>query len=344
MLATKIFVEKETISNFLGVQIPTHISHLSDTFQDKIRERLNLESLDGELELSANHNFSSKVYEKLNQKEIYNLYPEREPALRISKAVVCNVAGEHLILAPFTVTQEMCAGHMPGFPILPLAEAGRTLAQVGAILISYSIKHVERREGYFTPMVYKVGELISGQKGFLRPGNQVFLIAKARKLRGPLYTVEAHGYLGEEHIFSMPKIQYFATEEPCFWMQKDNSEEDLKSSSVFLTYWFKIRAERLVEFQTWATTHGMSFWEKYEGITRYRTFRPSAMPIPQNELAGTPASIHGVSQVEAKNIEAIRKVFASEEFQLIQEEFITFLEPSSLQYAVMDCAYDSFRN
>ncbi len=341
MLATTIFAEKETISDFLEVQIPTRISHLSNAFQDKIKERLRLENLEDERGISKHNDITSKVYEKISRKEIYSLYPEREPALRILKAVVCNVAEEYLILAPFTVTSEMCAGHMPGFPILPLAEAGRTLAQVGAILISYLIKHVEQREGSFTPLVYKVGELISGQKGFLHPGDQVFLIAKARKLRGPLYTVEAHGYLREEHIFSMPQIQYFVTEEPSFWTQKENQEEDLKSNSIFLTYWFRIQAERVAEFQAWAATHGMSFWEKYDGIKRYRTFRPSPISIPHNELAGRPSLVHGVSQVEAKSIEAIHKVFAAEEFREIQEEFLSFLEPSSLQYAVMDCAYDS---
>jgi 3-hydroxymyristoyl/3-hydroxydecanoyl-(acyl carrier protein) dehydratase len=337
MLATTILTETETIGNFLEVQIPTHISHLSSAFQDKLRERSRLE------EISKTHFSPSKIYKKISQKEIHSLYPEREPALRILKAVVCNVAEEYLILAPFTVTPEMCAGHMPGFPILPLAEAGRTLAQVGAILISYSIKHIEKREGYFTPLVYKVGELISGQKGFLHPGDRVFLIAKARKLRGPLYTVEAHGYLGEEHIFSMPQIQYFVTEEPSFWKQKENSAKDSTSNSVFLTYWFRIQAELIVEFQAWAATHGMNFWEKYDGIKQYRTFRPSSISIPQVELVGKPSSVHGVSQIEAKNVEAIYKVFETEEFQEIQAEFLSFLEPSSLQYAVMDCAYDSLR-
>jgi 3-hydroxymyristoyl/3-hydroxydecanoyl-(acyl carrier protein) dehydratase len=344
MLATTIFAEKETIGKFLEVKIPTHISHLSSSFQDKVNERLKLENLDSESGIARNSYLKPKVYEKISHEEIHSLYPEREPALRISKAVVCNVAEEYLILAPFTVTSEMCAGHMPGFPILPLAEAGRTLAQVGAILISYLIKHIEQREGYFTPLVYKVGELISGQKGFLHPSDQVFLIAKARKLRGPLYTVEAHGYLGEEHIFSMPQIQYFVSEEPSFWMQKESPKEDLESNSIFLTYWFRIQAERIVEFQTWAATHGMNFWEKYDGIRRYRTFRPSPISIPNCDLAGKPSSVHGVSQVEAKSIEAIHKVFAVEEFRKIQEEFLSFVEPSSLQYAVMNCAYDSLNH
>jgi 3-hydroxymyristoyl/3-hydroxydecanoyl-(acyl carrier protein) dehydratase len=340
MLATTILAETETISDFLEVQVPTHISHLSNAFQDKIKEHSRLEEIKNK-EISQTHYSQSKIHEKISQKEIHSLYPEREPALRISKAVVCNVAEEHLILAPFTVTPEMCAGHMPGFPILPLAEAGRTLAQVGAILISYLIKHIEKREGYFTPLVYKVGELISGQKGFLHPGDQVFLIAKARKLRGPLYTVEAHGYLGEEHIFSMPQIQYFVSEEPSFWNQKEKSAKDSTSNSVFLTYWFQIQADLIVEFQAWAATHGMNFWEKYDGITQYRTFRPSPISIPQVELAGKPSTAHGVSQIEAKNIDAIYQVFATEEFQKIQAEFLSFLEPNSLQYAVMDCAYDS---
>lgn len=342
MLVTEAFVEREIISDFLEIQIPTHISHLSRDFTEKIKERLRLEKLDHEQGGLKSSTLPPKLYENLSRRDIYRLYPEREPALRILKAVVCNVAEEYLIMAPFAITPEMCAGHMPGFPILPLAEAGRTLAQVGAILISYLIKNIENREGYFTPLVYKVGELISGQKGFLYPGDQVFLVAKARKLRGPLYSVEAHGYLKDEHIFSMPQIQYFVTEEPSFWEQQKNPQQTSRTNSVFLTYWFRVQASRAVEFQTWAATKGMSFWEKYEGILRYRTFRPSPVCMPNQKLAGNSASIHGVSQVEAKGIEAIEKVFATEEFCQVQEELLSFLEPGSLQYSVMNCAYDSW--
>ena len=176
-------LEKERIGSFLEVEIPNNISHIS--FQSKGNENLqnNLKvlSLDQDgLDLSE---IKNKTYKELSLEDIHNLYPEREPALRILKAVVINYSGEHLIMARFTVTKEMCEGHMPGFPILPLAEAGRTLAQVGAILVSYQVKEIERRTEQLTPLVYKVGELISGQKGFLYPGDNILIVAKARKLR-----------------------------------------------------------------------------------------------------------------------------------------------------------------
>lgn len=235
-------VDRDQVEKFLGVEVPLDLSKVSDTVNTgKIAKRQELEEqiavVNEQLEELADKvatrqalkepppnesmpgvdGRQTKIKQELGPLDIYDLIPEREPGLQIRRAVISETGGDCLILAPFIITEEMCAGHMPGFPILPLAEAGRTLAQVGAILVAYRVRFVEGRESRFTPLVYKVGEIISGQQGFLVPGDKVCLVAQARKLRGPLYAVQAHGYLGDKHIFSMPKIHYFISQDQRLW-------------------------------------------------------------------------------------------------------------------------------
>lgn len=235
-------VDRDQVEEFLGVDVPLDLSKVGDTSNaGKIAKRQELEEqiavVNEQLEELAGKVATSqalkelpptesmpridgrqtKIKHELGRPDIYDLIPEREPGLQITRAVVSETGEDCLILAPFIITEEMCAGHMPGFPILPLAEAGRTLAQIGAILVAYTVRYVEGRESRFTPLVYKVGEIISGQQGFLVPGDKVCLVARARKLRGPIYAVQAHGYLGDKHIFSMPKIHYFISQDQRLW-------------------------------------------------------------------------------------------------------------------------------
>lgn len=206
-------VERDQIERFLEVYVPLNFSAMDQTNREKMAKRQEIERHSSTQSASA----ATQVKQELGSQDIYQLIPEREPGLRITRAVICETGGDLQILAPFFITEEMCAGHMPGFPMLPLAEAGRTLAQVGAILVAYTVRSVEQREGLFTPLVYKVGEIISGQQGFLFPKDKICLVAQAHKLRGPLYLVQAHGYLGEKHIFSMPKIHYFISPDQRLW-------------------------------------------------------------------------------------------------------------------------------
>jgi len=209
-------VERDQIERFLDVYVPLDFSAMEQASREKMRKQQDINAPTSTAGTPTGGQIN-QVRQELELQDIYKLIPEREPGLRISRAVICEIGGNIQILAPFAITEEMCAGHMPGFPILPLAEAGRTLAQVGAILVAYTVRNIEEKEGCFTPLVYKVGEIVSGQQGFLVPNDKVCLVAQAQKLRGPLYFVQAHGYLGEKHIFSMPKIHYFISQDQRLW-------------------------------------------------------------------------------------------------------------------------------
>ncbi len=215
MLVVESRQEIRSICNFLEVEIPEDISEVLNAKKTS-RSRHQTFSQSHQ-ELKALQDSYLGLRQKLYLEDIHNLIPERAPGLKISKSVICEIDSELVIIAPFHISEETCAGHMPGFPFLPLAEAGRVLAQVGAILVGYSAKAIENKMGAITPLVYKVGEVLSGNQGYLRPGNTVCIIAKARKLKGPLYAVQAHGYMGQKHIFSMPKIQYFLSDDSQLW-------------------------------------------------------------------------------------------------------------------------------
>ena len=207
--------ETESFLDFIGVEIPNNIESIfTSKSLSKSRKSIFKE------QDKSNETLQNKglvFQQRLFQEDIHQLLPERAPGLKISKSLIGTYDNEMIIVSPFHITEETCAGHMPGFPFLPLAEAGRVLAQVGAILVGYYAKTVEHNTNLITPLVYKVGEVLSGQQGYLVPNNSVCIIAKVKKLRGPLYAVEAHGYLDKQHIFSMPKISYFLSDDPKLW-------------------------------------------------------------------------------------------------------------------------------
>jgi len=110
---------------------------------------------------------------------------------------------------------------------------------------------------------------------------------------------------------------------------------------VFLLYWFCIQPKEVDAFQMWAYERGMNFWGQHAGIIQYRTFRQQVELQFQEYLAGARAEIHGFSQVEAEDKDALRRVLSTTEFWAIQCEFLRFIEPGSLEYAVLECTYDS---
>ncbi|MCM1983885.1 hypothetical protein [Lyngbya confervoides] len=207
--------QEKYISDYLEVDLPDIVHEvISDQKSDKSSRSLFKQDRKND-DASQRSSFSLK--QRLYLEDIHNLIPERAPGLRITKAAICEIEGSLSIIAPFYVSEVDCEGHMPGFPFLPLAEAGRVLAQAGAILVSYHAKVVENKSDWMTPLVYKVGEVLSGQQGYLFPNNTVCIIATIKKLRGPLYSTECHGYLDKKHIFSMPKIQYFLSDDSRLW-------------------------------------------------------------------------------------------------------------------------------
>ena len=208
-------LEQKSLEEFLEVALPDQLESVLSQFQLSASRKQNFKKNQDSPTLSSSQ--SLVFHQRLFVEDIHQLIPERAPGLKIQKALIGSHNHDMLICAPFHITETACAGHMPGFPFLPLAEAGRVLAQVGAVLVGYYAKTVEHNTSLLTPLVYKVGEVLSGQQGYLVPNQSVCIIAKIKKLKGPLYAVEAQGYLEQELIFAMPKIHYFLSEDPKLW-------------------------------------------------------------------------------------------------------------------------------
>jgi len=70
----------------------------------------------------------------LNIEAIEAMIPDRDPRLFIQEAQVIENDVDYLI-AYCLVTEEMCEGHFPSFPILPLAVAAEAAGQAGSLLV-----------------------------------------------------------------------------------------------------------------------------------------------------------------------------------------------------------------
>jgi hypothetical protein len=121
--------------------------------------------------------------------------------------------------------------------------------------------------------------------------------------------------------------------------------QTLSAAHTHFIYRFQINPDQAIAFQHWAQTRGMSFWEELPGVVRYRTFRQGQkLTDSTRTLSGKPSPIDVISQVEILDRERLDRIFESSEFQRIQQELLNFVMPDSLEYSILDCAYDSRLN
>jgi hypothetical protein len=110
-------------------------------------------------------------------------------------------------------------------------------------------------------------------------------------------------------------------------------------------YRFRVNPQNAIAFQTWAQERGMIFWGQLPGVIRYRTFRQDRGGARMcQSLAGQTSPIDVVSQVEVVDRQTLDDIIASSEFQYIQNELLDFVLQDSLEYAILNCAYDSALN
>jgi hypothetical protein len=117
-------------------------------------------------------------------------------------------------------------------------------------------------------------------------------------------------------------------------------QEALAAQTYFI-YRFQVNPNQAIAFQDWAQTRGMAFWERLSGVVRYRTFRPEPRMTHAQLLSGKPSPIDVISQVELLSREILDRIVQSAEFQRIQQELLAFVMPDSLEYSILNCAYDS---
>jgi 3-hydroxyacyl-[acyl-carrier-protein] dehydratase len=125
----------------------------------------------------------------LGRAEIEAIIPHRAPFLLVDEVVEL-VPGERVV-AHKTVTEEDCAGHFPGNPIMPGVKMVEALAQCGAVAVLSQPENSGR-------LVLFAGIKDVRFKRIVRPGDVLDLVCDVEKVRGPVGKGKARASVGGE--------------------------------------------------------------------------------------------------------------------------------------------------
>ncbi len=125
----------------------------------------------------------------LGRAEIEEILPHRAPFLLVDEVLEL-VPGER-VTARKTVTEDDCAGHFPGNPIMPGVKMVEALAQCGAIAV---LSQPENRGR----LVLFAGIEDVRFKRIVRPGEVIELACEVEAVRGPVGKGKVRATVGGE--------------------------------------------------------------------------------------------------------------------------------------------------
>ncbi len=111
------------------------------------------------------------------KREIEAILPHRDPFLLIDEVVELEPGAR--VVARHRVTDEDCAGHFPGNPIMPGVKMVEALAQAGAV----AVLSEEENRGKLALFAGIDGVRF---KRIVRPGEQLTLTCELEAVRGPI--------------------------------------------------------------------------------------------------------------------------------------------------------------
>jgi len=113
----------------------------------------------------------------LGREEIEQILPHRPPFLLVDEVLELEPGAR--VVARKTVTEEDCAGHFPGNPIMPGVKLVEALAQCGAV----AVLSQEENRGKLALFAGIDGVRF---KRIVRPGDVVTLECELETVRGPI--------------------------------------------------------------------------------------------------------------------------------------------------------------
>ncbi len=113
----------------------------------------------------------------LDKAEIEKILPHRDPFLLLDEVI--ELAPGARVVARKTVTEEDCAGHFPGNPIMPGVKMVEALAQAGAV----AVLSLDENRGKLALFAGIDGVRF---KRVVRPGDTLLLECDLETVRGPI--------------------------------------------------------------------------------------------------------------------------------------------------------------
>ena len=130
---------------------------------------------------------SSALKLPLGKAEIEAIIPHRHPFLLLDEVTELDPARR--VVARKVVTDEDCAGHFPGNPIMPGVKMVEALAQAGAV----AVLSLEENRGRIALFAGIDGVRF---KRVVRPGDLLLLECDLESLRGPIGRGKARATVG----------------------------------------------------------------------------------------------------------------------------------------------------